>query len=132
MFGDVTVVASACAGRLAARRGTWRTPELARPHRGPGSLARRAYADDGDADHIDPRTLNIALDDLLPRERTVVVDSGNFMGYPSMFLDVPDAAGFCFTQAFQSIGLGLASAHRRRGRPAGPAHGRGASATAAS
>jgi thiamine pyrophosphate-dependent acetolactate synthase large subunit-like protein len=40
----------------------------------------------------------------------VVVDSGNFMGYPSMFLSVPDAAGFCFTQAFQSVGLGLASA----------------------
>ena len=27
-----------------------------------------------------------------------------------MFLSVPDEAGFCFTQAFQSIGLGLATA----------------------
>jgi thiamine pyrophosphate-dependent acetolactate synthase large subunit-like protein len=68
------------------------------------------YADDGGPGVIDPRTLTIALDDLLPAERTVVVDSGNFMGYPSMFLAVPDAAGFCFTQAYQSIGLGLASA----------------------
>ena len=32
------------------------------------------------------------------------------MGYPSMFLSVPDERGFCFTQAFQSIGLGLATA----------------------
>jgi len=40
----------------------------------------------------------------------VCIDSGNFMGYPSMFLSVPDELGFCFTQAFQSIGLGLASA----------------------
>ncbi len=32
------------------------------------------------------------------------------MGYPSMYLSVPDADGFCFTQAYQSIGLGLASA----------------------
>ena len=40
----------------------------------------------------------------------MAVDSGNFMGYPTMFLSVPDAAGFCFTQAFQSIGLGLATA----------------------
>jgi len=32
------------------------------------------------------------------------------MGYPSMFLSVPDHHGFCFTQAFQSIGLGLATA----------------------
>ncbi len=69
-----------------------------------------AYADDSDGRSIDPRTLSIALDDLLPAERTVAVDSGNFMGYPSMYLSVPDEAGFCFTQAFQSIGLGLASA----------------------
>jgi len=68
------------------------------------------YKDEGDGERIDPRTLSIALDDLLPAERTVAVDSGNFMGYPSMYLSVPDEAGFCFTQAFQSIGLGLATA----------------------
>jgi len=68
------------------------------------------YDDDGDEEHIDPRTLTIALDDLLPPERLVAVDSGNFMGYPSMYLAVPDQDGFCFTQAYQSIGLGLASA----------------------
>ena len=28
---------------------------------------------------------------MLPAERTVVVDSGAFMGYPSMYLRVPDA-----------------------------------------
>ena len=66
--------------------------------------------DEGDGGRIDPRTLSIALDDLLPTQRTVAVDSGNFMGYPSMYLSVPDEAGFCFTQAFQSIGLGLATA----------------------
>jgi len=68
------------------------------------------YEDDGDDQHIDPRTLTIALDDMLPSERLVAIDSGNFMGYPSMFLSVPDYEGFCFTQAYQSIGLGLASA----------------------
>jgi thiamine pyrophosphate-dependent acetolactate synthase large subunit-like protein len=68
------------------------------------------YEDDGTGDRIDPRTLSIGLDDLLPAERIVAVDSGNFMGYPSMYLTVPDADGFCFTQAYQSIGLGLASA----------------------
>jgi acetolactate synthase I/II/III large subunit len=59
---------------------------------------------------IDPRTLSVLLDDALPAERIVAVDSGNFMGYPSMFWSVPDQDGFCFTQAFQSIGLGLATA----------------------
>jgi acetolactate synthase-1/2/3 large subunit len=68
------------------------------------------FTDESDGRRIDPRTLTIALDDLLPAERIVAVDSGNFMGYPSMYLSVPDADGFCFTQAYQSIGLGLGSA----------------------
>jgi acetolactate synthase I/II/III large subunit len=47
--------------------------------------------DDSDGQRIDdPRALSVALDDLLPAERTVAVDSGNFMGYPSMYLAVPD------------------------------------------
>jgi thiamine pyrophosphate-dependent acetolactate synthase large subunit-like protein len=65
---------------------------------------------DSNEGRIDPRTLSIALDDLLPGERTVAVDSGNFMGYPAMYLAVPDGDGLVFTQAFQSIGLGLATA----------------------
>jgi thiamine pyrophosphate-dependent acetolactate synthase large subunit-like protein len=69
-----------------------------------------AYQDGSTAERIDPRTLSIGLDDRLPEERLVAVDSGNFMGYPSMFLSVPDDDGFCFTQAYQSIGLGLSTA----------------------
>ena len=68
------------------------------------------YSDESTIHRIDPRTLSIELDDALPADRVVTVDSGNFMGYPSMFLSVPDASGFCMTQAYQSIGLGLASA----------------------
>ncbi|MDI3331019.1 MAG: thiamine pyrophosphate-binding protein [Micrococcus sp.] len=59
---------------------------------------------------IDPRVLSRELDTILPAERLVSIDSGNFMGYPSAYLKVPDEFGFCFTQAFQSIGLGLATA----------------------
>jgi thiamine pyrophosphate-dependent acetolactate synthase large subunit-like protein len=47
---------------------------------------------------------------MLPLERTVVVDSGHFMGWPSMYLRVPDAHGFVFPQAFQCVGLGLGNA----------------------
>jgi len=68
------------------------------------------YEDRGTADYIDPRTLSIALDDLLPPERTVTTDSGHFMGYLAMYLDVPDGHGFVFAQAFQSVGLGIANA----------------------
>ncbi|MET8213796.1 thiamine pyrophosphate-binding protein [Streptomyces sp. NPDC005373] len=69
-----------------------------------------SYVDESSQERIDPRTLSIALDDLLPAERVIGVDSGNFMGYPSMFLSVPDHNSLCFTQAFQSIGLGLSTA----------------------
>jgi thiamine pyrophosphate-dependent acetolactate synthase large subunit-like protein len=68
------------------------------------------YKETSEDDRIDPRTLSVALDVLLPAERTVAVDSGNFMGYPAVYLDVPDADGFVFSQAFQSVGLGLATA----------------------
>ncbi|NGO78903.1 thiamine pyrophosphate-binding protein [Streptomyces sp. YC504] len=68
------------------------------------------YVDGGTRDRIDPRTLSIALDEILPPERVIGVDSGNFMGYPTMYLSVPDEQGLCFTQGFQSIGLGLATA----------------------
>ncbi|MCX2966350.1 thiamine pyrophosphate-binding protein [Gordonia aquimaris] len=62
------------------------------------------------ADRIDPRALTIALDEILPADRVLSIDSGNFMGYPSTHLSVPDENGFCFTQAYQSIGLGLYTA----------------------
>jgi acetolactate synthase-1/2/3 large subunit len=62
------------------------------------------------ATSIDPRVISRELDSLLPADRIVAVDSGNFMGYPSQYLAVPDEFGFCFTQAFQAIGLGLYTA----------------------
>lgn len=62
------------------------------------------------ATSIDPRVISRELDSILPADRIVAVDSGNFMGYPSQYLEVPDEFGFCFTQAFQAIGLGLYTA----------------------
>jgi thiamine pyrophosphate-dependent acetolactate synthase large subunit-like protein len=112
LVGDVAETARAAEAELARRAYSsagYRSAELA------GRLTRELrwrdvpYQDDSDGSRIDPRTLSIALDELLPRERTVAVDSGNFMGYPAMYLEVPDASGLVFTQAFQSIGLGLAT-----------------------
>jgi thiamine pyrophosphate-dependent acetolactate synthase large subunit-like protein len=112
--GDVTVVARAVAAELAGRDGQlgsgWRSPELAARIAAEVRWRDVPYPPGSGGTSLDPRTLSIALDDALPAARTVAVDSGNFMGYPSMYLSVPDAAGFCFTQAYQSVGLGLASA----------------------
>lgn len=107
--GDVTRTAVRALEAAGEERDGYRTPDVAE------ALAARVrwrdvpYEDESTRDRIDPRTLSIALDDMLPAERIVGVDSGNFMGYPSAYLSVPDQDGFCFTQAFQSIGLGLAT-----------------------
>lgn len=69
-----------------------------------------AYRDTSTEEQIDPRTATIDLDRMLDSDRNVAVDSGNFLGYPSMFLTIQDARSLCFSQAFQCVGLGLASA----------------------
>jgi acetolactate synthase-1/2/3 large subunit len=109
VVGDVADVASRLVGTTPRRDG-YRSEQL-RARIASEVRWRDVPFDDGSTgDRIDPRTLTIGLDDLLPAERVVGVDSGNFMGYPSMFLSVPDELGFCFTQAYQSVGLGLATA----------------------
>lgn len=114
VLGDVASTAVDVLAELEQRafgRGDgYRTPEVAEMIAN-GSRWQQIPVDDAPAtDRVDPRALTIALDSLLPRERIVSTDSGNFMGYPATHLTVPDEYGFCFTQAYQSIGLGLATA----------------------
>jgi thiamine pyrophosphate-dependent acetolactate synthase large subunit-like protein len=110
---DVGTAARAVSAEL-DRRGQraqgYRTPEVAKRLAAEGRWRDVPFEPETEEGRIDPRTLTIALDDLLPAERTVATDSGNFMGYPAMFLGVPDEHGMVFTQAFQSVGLGLATA----------------------
>jgi thiamine pyrophosphate-dependent acetolactate synthase large subunit-like protein len=110
VVGDVAAVAEATGRRLTGERTGYRTPDVREEIATRGRWRDEPFEPAAEPGRIDPRTLTIALDDLLPADRVVAVDSGNFMGYPSMFLDVPDEHGFCFTQAFQSVGLGLATA----------------------
>jgi thiamine pyrophosphate-dependent acetolactate synthase large subunit-like protein len=113
--GDVGQTARAAFGALAGRTSAgYRSADLAARIASQVRWRDVPYRDEGDGSggegqRIDPRTFSIALDDLLPAERLVGIDSGNFMGYPAMFLSVPDENGFCMTQAYQSVGLGLAS-----------------------
>ena len=111
VVGDVRATATAATASLPARTdGGYRSPDVADRIAGHGRWRHVAIEDTSTAERIDPRVLSIVLDDLLPRERVVAIDSGNFMGYPSAYLAVPDEYGYCMTQAFQSIGLGLATA----------------------
>ncbi len=112
ILGDAAATAQALIEELVRREtapSDWRTPELAARIQA-GSWQQTPFEDAGTADQIDPRALSHALDAILPAQRTIATDSGHFMGYPAMYLRVPDAQGFVFTQAFQAVGLGLATA----------------------
>ena len=65
------------------------------------------FEDEGTEDTVDPRAALMALEEMLPKERTVAVDCGHFAGFAAMHLSVPDAAGFVFAEAFQAVGLGM-------------------------
>jgi thiamine pyrophosphate-dependent acetolactate synthase large subunit-like protein len=108
VLGDAALTArDTLAEVVAAQR--FRTEEVHARIAGGVRWREVPFDDQSTVDRIDPRLLSVLLDELLPAERVVAIDSGNFMGYPSAYLSVPDEFGFCFTQAFQSIGLGLAT-----------------------
>ncbi len=94
---------------LGSGRTGYRTPQVGERLRTSRWWNQTPTDDLSSVDRIDPRVLSTELDRLLPVERVVTIDSGNFMGYPSAYLRVPDEYGFCFTQAFQAVGLGLPS-----------------------
>ncbi|MGO4382821.1 thiamine pyrophosphate-binding protein [Specibacter sp. RAF43] len=113
VVGDVVSTAASVSAHLTVRgespREGYRTAEVATRIVTGAHWTDVPVDDEFTGDRIDPRVLSKALDTALPDERVVAVDSGNFMGYPAAYLRVPDEDAFCFTQAFQSIGLGLAT-----------------------
>ncbi len=58
---------------------------------------------------LDPRALGVALEKLLPRDRNLVYDAGNFLGIVP-YLSVPGPGHFKLTSDFASIGLGFGTA----------------------
>jgi thiamine pyrophosphate-dependent acetolactate synthase large subunit-like protein len=58
---------------------------------------------------VDPRALGVALEGLLPAQRNLVYDAGNFLGIVP-YLSVPDPGRFKLTSDFASIGLGFGTA----------------------
>jgi thiamine pyrophosphate-dependent acetolactate synthase large subunit-like protein len=112
VVGDAAATAGVLDAYLAARGHAatgWRTPERA-SQIAAGGWAGEPFEDASGAEGIDPRALSRALDALLPAERTVAVDSGHFLGWPSMYLRVPDARSWVFANGFQAVGLGLGCA----------------------
>jgi thiamine pyrophosphate-dependent acetolactate synthase large subunit-like protein len=58
---------------------------------------------------VDPRSLAIELDKLLPQRRRLVYDAGNFL-IAAPYLSVPDPGCLKLTSEFASIGLGFGTA----------------------
>jgi thiamine pyrophosphate-dependent acetolactate synthase large subunit-like protein len=88
--------------------GAWRAEAVRRLSAGPGHAVGSASTEDG---RLDPRALAAALDAVLPKRRTVVQDGGHFIGWAPMYWNVPRPQDLVMVgTAFQSIGLGLASA----------------------
>jgi thiamine pyrophosphate-dependent acetolactate synthase large subunit-like protein len=110
VVGDAALTAEALTRALEAAvpRGHWRTPEIS------SKLAKtwrdEPYDDRSTDDRIDPRTFTLALGELLPADVKIATDSGHFLAWPAIYLDVPDPRSFVFAQAFQSVGLGLPTA----------------------
>jgi thiamine pyrophosphate-dependent acetolactate synthase large subunit-like protein len=108
IVADAALTAAALAHASPPSTG-FRTEELAR------QIASRRWPDEpyddaSNDEYIDPRTLSIRVNEALPAERQVAVDSGHFLGYPSMFLEVPSARAWVFPNGFQAVGLGLGNA----------------------
>lgn len=109
LVGDCAETARAVTSALGSHTSNgWRRDDIAQRIRD-GGWREQPFEDVSGGGHIDPRALSIALHGLLPANRTLAIDSGHFMGWAPMYLDVPDGGSFVFTQSFQSIGLGLAT-----------------------
>ncbi|MGQ1796144.1 thiamine pyrophosphate-binding protein [Kocuria oceani] len=68
-------------------------------------------AEFGPDGRLNPRAVVAALEDILPKERSVVMDGGHFIGWAPMYLTVPDPQAMVLVgTAFQSIGLGFGAA----------------------
>lgn len=73
-------------------------PEPARPE-------GDALAPDG---RLDPRSLMVRLNRILPKDKLVASDGGHFIGWANMYFDLPAADSInLLGTAFQSIGLGF-------------------------
>jgi thiamine pyrophosphate-dependent acetolactate synthase large subunit-like protein len=114
VLGDCAATAQALLdelGALPAGSTGWRTDEVGRRIAAQREVTPGQREAEVAPGTVHPKSLSVALEAMLPPERTVVIDGGHFLGWPATSWSVPDPHGFVFSSAgFQSIGLGLAAA----------------------
>jgi acetolactate synthase-1/2/3 large subunit len=68
------------------------------------------FRDDSSDGALDPRSVMVRLDDILPRERTLVVEAGDHLRFASKYLGVPPPPAFVFPMETFAIGMGMGAA----------------------
>lgn len=68
------------------------------------------FEDEGTVHTLDPRTLLLELDAVLPADRSVVTDVGNFFGFVPPHVSAIGPDHFLLSSNFSAIGLGLSTA----------------------
>lgn len=109
VVGDAGAAAEALLAALPGGAEGFRTSEL-RDRIASGQWRHQPLQASVEEGVIDPRELSIALADLLPHDKTVVIDSGHFTGWPAMYLTVADPRRWVFVNGFQAVGLALGCA----------------------
>lgn len=111
IVGDARLAAAALVREL-ERRGHraegFRTPDVA--ERIKNFRLESTVIDRGSRGGLDPRMVMIALDRILPKERTLVIDAGHHFEFAVAHIGVPDPRGFILPNEYFSIGCGLATA----------------------
>lgn len=69
----------------------------------------QSFKDQSADQTVDPRTFTLRLHEILPIDRTVVVDAGRFM-IDALTLPVPDPLSLITSHGFGAIGLGMSNA----------------------
>jgi acetolactate synthase I/II/III large subunit len=65
------------------------------------------FVDKSERNKMDPRTLMVLLDGLLPRDRQVVTDVGHFFGFPATYLRLGGGGRYLAAVEFGAVGSGL-------------------------
>jgi thiamine pyrophosphate-dependent acetolactate synthase large subunit-like protein len=65
------------------------------------------FVDRSEPDAMDPRSLMLALDKVLPSERQIVTDVGHFFGFPATFLPAGEPGHYLPAVEFGAVGSGI-------------------------
>jgi thiamine pyrophosphate-dependent acetolactate synthase large subunit-like protein len=110
VLGDARLVAEALVRAVPARSGPAPYREMAKRMGLSEAFHLHPFKDISVEGGLDPRAVCRRLGDLLPRKKTVVVDSGGFSGWPPRQVRFHDPTSLLWMNDFGTVGSGLGTA----------------------